>query len=1077
VQLVFGSLSETLGDFATGRLSKSQFEHEFSTFALYYIYLGVGQFVVTTVYTIVFTHIGNKVVSRTREIYLRTLLHQPMKFYDEKGAGEITAGLSVDFNVIQTAISNVIPEIIANLASFVAGVAIMFGESWKLALVALSVIVAVILAGAAPARLVTRESARAADAISASAGVAEESISSIRTTLAFGLQEPLISRFDIHQLKAQVASTKAKQGIGFIIAAVTGLLGLGYGLIFWQGSRFLVRGDITMARLVSVIYALIISTLSISTLPPRLDKLAVAKTAASNVFLIIQSSPPSYSVRCGSRPEKDWDGSVTFQDVSLAYPSRPDVTIMKGFSAHITAGKTTAIVGSSGSGKSSIISLLERFYDPSGGVILVDGRNILDLDLKWLRQRISLVEQQPVLFKTTIRQNILYGLVGTGHEGSADVEQRMIWAAQVANAHKFISDLPDGYDTEVGEKGYSLSGGQRQRIAIARAIIRDPRLLLLDEATSALDTESETVVQAALDNASQGRTTVVVAHRLSTIRNADNIIVVSNGSIVEQGSHDNLMARERTYFRMVHNQKMMAQEQSAANIPDDDITEPSNLRWSGNKELPELLPPATSQNEAEPAPVSPPARSVLKLAKFVSSFNKPESHLVALGACTAILAGSAHPVQGIFFAKCIASLAKPPSEFAQLRRDIDFWCSMYLWFAFFVFLVRLASQWSLAISSGRLLRRVRLTAFRSILRQDFEFFDTNAVGSLVSFLETQTENLAGISGSSFGLILTSITVLVAAVSVAVAITWKLGLVWAATMPILLFSGYFRFYLVKRAEKNIGSAFDESAGLACEAVSSIRTVFSLTREEDIVDEYRRQLSVQGGNAVRMNIFSSLLYATSQGLPFLCMAFGFYYGSRLLADQEINVFQFFVAFSQITFGADQAGVIFSQSPDIGRAMSAATYLKTLFDRRPRIDLEAGNPNLPINSDGGSLEFRNVSFTYPGRTEPAVRNLNIKVGPGKKIAFVGESGCGKSTALSLIERFYIPSSGQILINGEDISKINVQTYRAYMALVDQVPMLYRGTIKENLVFGLKRSVSDAVIFQACRDANIYEFIVSLP
>ena len=245
----------------------------------------------------------------------------------------------------------------------------------------------------------------------------------------------------------------------------------------------------------------------------------------------------------GEKPE-EFDGSIEFKDITFSYPTRPDIKVLEGFNLNIEVGKTYALVGPSGCGKSTVIQLLLRFYDPSTGEVLVGGKDVRTLNVKWLRQHIGVVSQEPVLFNSTIAENILYGKDGATQE---EVKQ----AAANANAHDFISKLPDGYSTLVGEGGIQLSGGQKQRIAIARALISDPKILLLDEATSALDTESESIVQQALDKASAGRTTIIIAHRLSTIQNADLIASVQDGRIAETGSHTELMDKKGLYYNLV----------------------------------------------------------------------------------------------------------------------------------------------------------------------------------------------------------------------------------------------------------------------------------------------------------------------------------------------------------------------------------------------------------------------------------------------------------------------------------------------------------------------------------------------
>lgn len=366
-----------------------------------------------------------------------------------------------------------------------------------------------------------------------------------------------------------------------------------------------------------------------------------------------------------------------------------------------------------------------------------------------------------------------------------------------------------------------------------------------------------------------------------------------------------------------------------------------------------------------------------------------------------------------------------------------------------------------------------------MLRQDIAFFDKdgNTAGALTSFLSTETTHLAGLSGVTLGTLLMVSTTLVSALVLALAIGWKLSLVCIATIPVLLGCGFFRFYMLAHFQRRSKRAYEKSASYASEAISAIRTVASLTREQDVLRQYRESLAAQQRASLVSVIKSSTLYAASQSFLFLAFALGFWYGGTLIAKFEYDMFQFFICFSAVIFGAQSAGSVFSFAPDMGKAHHAAGELKTLFDRKPAVD-SWSQDGAPLDAVEGTIEFRDVHFRYPTRPEqPVLRGLNLTVRPGQYVALVGASGCGKSTTIALLERFYDPLVGGVFIDGKEVSSLNVNQYRSFIALVSQEPTLYQGTIKENILLGAPHEVSDETVEFACKEANIFDFIMSMP
>jgi ATP-binding cassette subfamily B (MDR/TAP) protein 1 len=1086
-------------------ISYDEFYDQLTKNVLYFVYLGIAEFVTVYVSTVGFIYTGEHISQKIREHYLESILRQNMAYFDKLGAGEVTTRITADTNLIQDGISEKVGLTLTAISTFITAFIVAYVKYWKLALICSSTILALVLIMGGGSRFIVKYSKRSLDSYGAGGTVAEEVISSIRNATAFGTQDKLARQYETHLAEAEKWGVKNQLILGFMIGGMFGIMFSNYGLGFWMGSRFLVNGEVDVGQVLTVLMAILIGSFSLGNVSPNAQAFTNAVAAAAKIYTTIDRPSPldPYSAE-GEKPDHI-EGNIEFRNVKHIYPSRPEVTIMDSVTLSMPAGKTTALVGPSGSGKSTVVGLVERFYFPVGGQVFLDGHDIQNLNLRWLRQQISLVSQEPILFGTTIYKNIQYGLIGTKFENESDEKVRELIenAARMANAHDFISALPEGYETNVGQRGFLLSGGQKQRIAIARAIVSDPKILLLDEATSALDTKSEGVVQAALDKAAEGRTTIVIAHRLSTIKTAHNIVVLVDGKIVEQGTHDELVDRKGTYNNLVEAQRIKEGKDAEALDADADDEDEfakehisriqtadsgSALEAEDEKVYSGIGRSATHKSISsailfKKSPEKAKKYSLWSLIKFIASFNRPELNYMLVGLVFSVLAGGGQPTQAVLYAKAISSLslgAAGPSTYGKLRHDANFWSLMFFVVGIAQFISLSINGAAFAVSSERLIRRARSKAFRSILRQDITFFDReeNSTGALTSFLSTETKHLSGVSGVTLGTILMTSTTLGAAIIISLAIGWKLALVCISVVPVLLACGFYRFYMLAQFQHRSKIAYEGSASYACEATSAIRTVASLTREQDVWAVYHSQLEAQGRQSLISVLKSSLLYASSQALVFFCVALGFWYGGTLLGKHEYSVFRFFVCFSEILFGAQSAGTVFSFSPDMGKAKNAAAEFKRLFDRKPTIDTWSDEGET-LESVEGAIEFRDVHFRYPTRPEqPVLRGLNLTVKPGQYVALVGPSGCGKSTTIALLERFYDALSGSVLIDGKDITRLNVNSYRSFLSLVSQEPTLYQGTIKENILLGVDQDeISEEAVVKACKDANIYDFIMSLP
>ncbi|GFR64849.1 multidrug resistance protein 1 [Elysia marginata] len=498
---------------------------EMTTYAIYYCIIG-GAILVCGYFQVMFWMVAaERQAHRIRKEFLQNVMRQHIGWFDTHEAAELNTRLADDIGKIQEGIGDKIGTFVQWTSTFFTGFTIGFAYGWKLTLVILAVSPLLALAASLFSYLAASMTSKELEAYAKAGAVAEEVFGAIRTVVAFGGQEKEAQRYFKNLGAAQAFGIKKGftngASMGFIWFVIFGCEALG----FWYGAK-LVRED---------------SDYSVAT-------------------MIIKSDIDSSSDE-GKYPE-EVRGFIKFQNVHFSYPSRPDVKVLNGLDIEAKPGQTVALVGASGCGKSTTVQLMQRFYDPHQGKVMIDNNDVRDLNIKWLRGHIGVVSQEPVLFATTIAENIRYGKEGVTMD-------EIIQASKNANAYDFIMSLPDKFETLVGERGAQLSGGQKQRVAIARALVRDPKILLLDEATSALDTESESIVQDALDKAREGRTTLVVAHRLSTIKTADIIIGFNQGVATERGSHSELMSKQGIYYQLVTNQSHSKEEQDEFDEEED----------------------------------------------------------------------------------------------------------------------------------------------------------------------------------------------------------------------------------------------------------------------------------------------------------------------------------------------------------------------------------------------------------------------------------------------------------------------------------------------------------------------------
>eukprot|EP00042_Codosiga_hollandica_P045316 m.458456 g.458456 ORF g.458456 m.458456 type:complete len:772 (-) comp56992_c0_seq3:126-2441(-) len=550
VNLLISSGANVAGPYYFGLVIQSATNGDRSQMQTYTAYLGVIYFIASVATYFrgwLFTLAGQRYVSRLRCILFNAMLNQEIAFFDVNRTGELTNRLASDTEVIQDLVTSNLSMLARYIVQIIGSLVIMFVLSWRLTLVLLAVVPPVAIGAVWYGRKVKNLRKKFQDRLADASSTANESLGSMRTVRSFVHEE----RTKAHYAKDIEKSFQIGRTLSIVIGAFAGfttfLAQAALLLVLWYGALQVLNGSLSSGLLTSFLLYSLTLAMCFAFLSSLYGDFMQAVGASVRLFDILDRVPAKEASRDGAAKPADFTPLLELRDVTFTYASRPDTAVLKGVSLVVEPGTVVALVGPSGGGKSTVVSLLERFYDPVSGRVLIGGHDLQTLDVDWVRAQMALVSQEPVLFAGTIRENIQFGKADATQ---AEIEE----AARLANAHNFISQFDSGYDTLVGERGIRLSGGQKQRVAIARALLMNPRVLLLDEATSALDAESEYLVQQAIDNAMKDRTVVIIAHRLSTVRNANKVVVIEQGLVAEQGTHDELIAANGVYKRLVERQ-------------------------------------------------------------------------------------------------------------------------------------------------------------------------------------------------------------------------------------------------------------------------------------------------------------------------------------------------------------------------------------------------------------------------------------------------------------------------------------------------------------------------------------------
>ncbi|KAK8050263.1 multidrug resistance protein [Apiospora phragmitis] len=1096
MNVIFGRLVGTFNGYFTpnSTQSRAEFESTVNRQSLYIFGLFIARWGLHYISKFSVRIIGIRMSAAIRLHYLRCLFGQTIHVLDSMTPGAAAGTITTTANTLQLGISEKLSTFIEFMSTIVAALVVAFITNWAVTLVTASVVLFILLTVSILLPFIIKAQSRQTEAETQSSAIASEAFGSIRMIAACGAETRMAKRFnvwaDAAKRHGRCMSPLLAAQFGFVFFGMYA----GFAIAFWYSTKSYAEGRLRdVGDIVTVLFSVLMMTISLERVSTPLVAISKAMVAACQFFVVIDAPTP---VRGDLRdPDVSAASDIEFKGVDFAYPSRPHVKVLDGLDLTIEAGKLTAIVGPSGSGKSTVVGLVEKWYtlpenaEDAGPVVELKGSistagcELDQVDTNWWRSQIGLVQQEPFLFNDTIYANVGYGLIGSPLEGLTEEHKRelIIEACRESFADEFIDRLPDGYNTIVGDGGAKLSGGQRQRISIARAVIKKPKILILDEATSAIDVRGERIVQAALDRVSQGRTTITIAHRLSTIKKADTIVVLQKGKVVEQGTHDGLLENEKgVYYGLVHAQQLS-------------LGDPTD---SSESDEPEQDLAAVLSREKSAASVGP---SVVQHAPgykpkgFIGSFGRllyeQRSRIplyaltVVFSMCTAV----ASPLQAYLFAQIIV-VFQYVFDMDKFISESKFWSLMWSVLAigvgFFNFLLFFITTWLAAHISST----YRKQYFENLLYQKIAFFDgeDNSTGTLTARVGGDPKQLEEMLGANMAMVFNSVFIVIGCLVISFAFGWKLALVaMFVTMPLGIAAGYFRLRYELEFEKMNAAVFAESSKFAAEAIGAFRTVASMTLEDTITTRYDKLLNGHVAKAYKKARWSTLVFALSDSLGLGCSALIFWYGGHLLASREYQAVNFFICYMAAIQGGEGAGQGFSFGPNVAQASAAANRILSIRHTQEKDALGRITPaatekprSIPDTEGGVKIELRDVHFKYPTRNVSIFKGLNITIFKGQFAALVGASGCGKTSIVSLLERFYDPERGQVLANGVDIAGLDIYAYRQHLSLVAQEPNIFQGTLRENILLGVDAdAVPDAALHAACRDASIHDFIASLP
>ncbi|XP_069683613.1 ATP-dependent translocase ABCB1-like [Periplaneta americana] len=1065
-------------------------------FATGMIIVGTVQFFFGTLFIVTLSYAAQVQVLRARIAYFKAILYHEIGWFDLQSPRDISNNIIRLVNNLYDGLGEKLGVMVYTSVASVTCLSVAIGYGWKLSLVTLIVFPLVMILSVISKKVGKWLTNQENKAYLYAEKVAEDAIINIRTVSAYQGEKLENKRYRNRLESSEQAFVRAGSFHGIMAGLLWFLIYCSYAVAFYYGLKLTMREsqNYTPSVLIVVFFCVQIGIVTSLHLHNYIYVIIKAKISSNEMFSAIDRIPTIDVDNTDGNTLLDSTGSVTFSSVHFCYPANTSVKVLQGISFHISEGQSVVLTGNSGCGKTTCLRLIHRFYDPQYGTVTVNGTDVRQMNLSWLRNRIGFVQQKSVLFGATIYESLRHGLPNV-------LQLEITNVSRTVDAHDAIMKLPKQYNSALN---HELAEDLRQRLAVARVLLHKPRILMLDNAASHLTSYEEVkLIQSILKHHGR-KTMLIVSSRISTMKMADKILHIKDGVVVEEGKFEELMLRKGDFYRTVKQtttlNSRMKPERSDDSIDDfdpvpcDKLMQMSNLSSYNRTLLNDRVTSSDMMHHdtvhisrfALPLDFSkkPDLTGVqaTELQQFswieILKMNSNEWPALFTACLAAVVTGLSLPAYAVLFGECLGVIALKSSR--EFEDNVSFFTQMFLLAGIVSGLAMTVQGYVTSISGSKLTKRLRKAAFEAILRQEMAWFDeeANDLDSLLRILRVDAINARSMSGERLAILTEAASLAIAIIILAIFYNWKLGLCISVFVPFVTMAFIYQNQILMEHTFHEGTELLKTKVIVDEAVTNIRVVAGLCMQGYFLDQYRTVLLQMHRRLLRSLFVRGVMYGLAVSLPCYSYAACTFFGAYLLQKQEIEYDNVFKVSEALVLGTIMIGQLVAFSPSLLQAKLSATKIIQLLKRQPEI--YSPSPTLRGKwKVGGNITFHQVDFRHASTPcLPVLRAFNLHVREGQVVALVGPIGSGFSVPIQLLMRFYSPSSGTVMLDDIDIASVNLATLRSRIGLADGDPLFFRRSIAENIAYGINfRDVKRDEVTCAAKEANLHNYVTTLP